>query len=98
MSADNWAECPKCKLIKASETSEYGKVSEAEYLTQQKQRAAATTYTLREDYELGVDTNGVFDVSYQCNCSVCHWEFTYRYTSQVLDANSVSLSLSKERG
>lgn len=84
MSADNWGVCPKCKETAENKiASAYGKVSEDEYLailnTCKKIEA-----TLREDYELGVDTDGEFSVSYSCHCSKCGFKFEYKYSQDVI--------------
>lgn len=39
--------------------------------------------TLREDYEIGVDLRGEFEVRYRCCCGKCGFEFKFRHDEQV---------------
>lgn len=93
MSADNWGDCPKCKvdieLKNAQEIAEvnklYGKVSADEYMARLKQ-AGKNKYedgTLREDYEIGVTSCGEFYVSYGAYCSRCGFQYDYDYKENV---------------
>jgi len=81
MGASNWRKCPKCegivKAIKAELSSRasdaYGKCSPEEFL---KLRDLGTKpinmpELLREDYQLGVYSDGQFSVGYSCSCSRC---------------------------
>lgn len=87
MGADHWAICPKCNAanLAAKEKQQldagaaYGKVTRAEYLKMLETANAPveTKETLREDYEIGVDKNGVFEVAYGCSCSECNFKFHY---------------------
>lgn len=93
MGADNWAICPACKskAIKAKEKERakaaeaYGKIPSDEW--QVKSTAAwkdiELKETLREDYEIGVDECGEFNVSYRSGCSICDFRFDYEETKQV---------------
>lgn len=93
MSADNWATCPKCKTnnVKKIEglekklSSLYGKVDLVEYekarvnLEERKKDIEKQSQsTLREDWSLGVDSEGTFSVSYACSCRVCNFSFVYK--------------------
>lgn len=83
MSADAWRACPKCsKDNQAKADAAYGKVSKLEY---QKLLNAALDQreTLREDYEICTDENGLFTVGYGCYCDVCKLSFTYKKTEQI---------------
>lgn len=74
------------KLIKKAEEA-YGKVSAAEYqrlLAEARVAVAPGTdepednTTLREDYEIGVNTDGVLEISYGCSCRECGFSFSYK--------------------
>lgn len=86
MSADNWGVCPKCKeTAEKNITSAYGKVSEEEYLaTLNKRKQIENDLTLREDYEVGVDIDGEFSVSYSCHCLKCGFKFDYKYSQELV--------------
>jgi hypothetical protein len=79
MSADNWGICPKCAK---PELPAYGTVSEAEYLAAREVKATPLR-TLREDYEVFTDEQGVFTVNYRCSCATCRFEFKYKHSQQV---------------
>lgn len=92
MSADAWRVCPKClnKAQKKKESS-YGKVSEEEYLRvllELDNLENHETETLREDYEIFTDEDGLFYVSYSCSCSVCHFHFEYKHKKDLMDENN----------
>lgn len=83
MGADNWGVCPKCKEIAEKNiASAYGKVSEDEYLAILDKNKKVET-SLREDYEIGVDSDGEFSISYSCHCSKCGFKFEYKYSQDV---------------
>ena len=89
MSADAWRVCPKC--LRSSEKKKelsYGKVSEEEYLrilVELDSLKDDDTQTLREDYEMFTDSDGVFYLKYSCSCSVCHFHFEYTYQKDLLN-------------
>lgn len=92
MSADNWAVCPNCKVMKECafakterEVKEsYGKIPAEEYLAALK---ALTPPDLkqefREDYELGVTADGEFYVSYSGTCRDCGFNHVYKHSEQL---------------
>jgi hypothetical protein len=88
MSADSWADCPKCtkateKLIEQAKAV-YGKVTEEEY-NDLRDKILATKpnkYTLREDYEIGIWL-GKFEVYYSASCSKCDFEYSYNNSKRV---------------
>lgn len=97
MSADNWAICPKCKQKRLDDIERkqeqvqksYGKVSAIEYsrmLTEVNRLSDATKlpHNLREDYELGIDEDGTFSVSYEAGCRICGFRHFYKYQEKVL--------------
>lgn len=88
MSADNWTTCPQCQDRKNKEVQEktdriaaqYGKVSAAEWegLSRQARNLTQFTHsTLREDFHIGIDTRGEFEVRYEAGCTECGWGYTY---------------------
>ncbi len=94
MSADNWAICPQCWSLAVAANRQsrldagaaYGKVDPEEYLrmlAESKKEPDTTTFesTLREDYELGVNEDGQFYVSYGCSCR-CGYSFKFKHEQQ----------------
>lgn len=94
MSADNWTYCPNCKLLADERTRllaqkvtySYGKVPSDEYLAMLKTLRAGgpeLEETFREDYEIGLQPDGSFEVSYSGRCEACdaHFEFKYKKPS-----------------
>lgn len=88
MSADNWTICPLCekerkeKKIKDIKNVEegYGILTKEEYLEAIRcsENEEERTKTLREDYEISTDDDGLFSVSYTCHCAECR--FTYSFS------------------
>ena len=74
MSADNWRVCPKCLV-------EYQRKFE-ENLTYSLQE------TLREDYELGIKSDGTFFVDYRSGCTACDFSFSFKHTANTLEKSS----------
>lgn len=89
MSADNWAVCPKCladslakeNQLKLDAGKAYGKVSPEEMWDKVAAPVAVET-SLREDYEVGIDGNGLFEVIYSGSCSTCAFNFRYKHSEQ----------------
>ena len=96
MSADNWGICPTCKAAKAkkadmaekSAEKKYGNIPADAYMALMEEvanlRSAAAAdsdeRTLREDYELGVDSEGTFEVNYRASCQTCDFKFSFKHT------------------
>lgn len=97
MSADNWAECPKCRalILRSNEKIEkeisesYGKVSEAEYVKLVKKRKTAPVDnngpSLREDHDIGINKHGVLVISYSGSCNRCGFAYNYKHSELVFD-------------
>lgn len=97
MSADNWGACPKCvhvatqahavDLKKANES--YGKVSPEVYraMIQKAERPLEHANTLREDYEMGINNDGLFYVKYQGRCTSCGFSFSFDQSVAAYDPN-----------
>lgn len=91
MSADNWAVCPKCRQQKLEEQEElkvqarnsYGTVSIEEFenllAKSRDENFIKTKTTLREDYEIGIDEYGHFDIKFTASCSVCKFKYNYTF-------------------
>ena len=91
MSADNWTICPRCKktheaerdarIIEAAE--KYGKVSADEWvkLNDLASKEEPLEESLREDYGIGIDSDGHFEVSYRCSCK-CGFRFAYKFSQE----------------
>jgi hypothetical protein len=85
MSADNWAQCPRCRargnreIVRRTEEIEsvYGKVSVEEFdrlraaLTEFQQKLNDASYTFREDYEFYGAEDGEVTASYRGWCTKC---------------------------
>lgn len=93
MSADNWGICPKCKekndkanakRISDAE-SKYGKISSDKYraLIKEAERPIILKETLREDYEMHTDHDGLFYVNYGCRCDVCGFQHKFDHKEQL---------------
>ena len=93
MSADNWAICPKCKLKSEKEyteqlayaKSQYGVISSDEYreLIIEAEKPVIFEESMREDYEIGVESDGEFSVSYSCCCQTCGFLFKFKHEEKV---------------
>jgi hypothetical protein len=89
VSANNWDVCPACKKkaeaarLKAMEDAAkaYGKVPPDEWkeLSDRASKPVDLDETMREDYELGVDSKGVFGVSYSASCQECAFVFRFKH-------------------
>ena len=95
MGADNWAVCPKCSVnheavrLKAvhDATVLYGKIAAVEYEVRiAKARAIPPDFgstTLREDYEIGIFSEGVFEIRYRGHCDKCGLSHVFRHREQL---------------
>lgn len=68
MSADNWAVCPRC-----IQKQDNWRLVLGESLRDD-------DYTLREDYEVGMEANGLFSVVYTANCNKCGFSFMFKHS------------------
>jgi hypothetical protein len=98
VSADNWAECPRCKVRAAAEIdrqlaavqARYGEVSADEYLElmaavpKLPERADST---FREDYEIYGAASGVVKVSYGGHCMVCDLDLQFTHEHRIEGIN-----------
>ena len=83
MSADNWAQCPRCLRKHQTELDEaraaldaaYGNVPVAEFDTMRetlaKREQGGIDNTFREDYEFYGVEEGTLHISYSGGCNVC---------------------------
>lgn len=88
VSADNWTICPACMTVadkkhstaKTRAEQAYGKVPAHEWmkLTELAKQEPEIHQTLREDYEIGICTDGEFYVKYSASCE-CGFSFSYEY-------------------
>lgn len=44
--------------------------------------------TLREDWDIGMTREGLFEVSYGCACDVCGWRWKYGISVAALSAST----------
>jgi hypothetical protein len=94
MSADNWGTCPKCKekndeanAKRISDAEEqYGKIPSDEYreLIKCAEKPIKLEETLREDYEMATDSDGLFWVNYSCRCDECGFEHKFHHSEQLV--------------
>lgn len=94
MSANNWAECPRCiKVAKENDKKRlkhiqdsYGKIREEEYLkllkTSNERLGEVLAETLREDYCIGI-CEDKFEVSYFGSCKVCGFKKEFKKTERL---------------
>lgn len=88
MTADNWTICPQCKKDKQKAYSKaidklaksYGKIPMGEYEKMKlcipsPELTGDENETLREDWEIGVDEEGLFFLSYSCSCNKCGFSY-----------------------
>lgn len=81
------------KLRKQAEES-YGSVSFTEYAKllrqlenaiksrENKEKEREDTFTLREDYEIGV-YNGKFEVNFGASCNKCGWQHNFKHSEEL---------------
>ena len=87
MGAENWALCPKCKILEdeirqaliKNIKDGYGVMRESEYLSLVERSKAPIVLkeTLREDYEIGI-WKGSFWVKYEAYCDKCGFEKVFK--------------------
>lgn len=92
MSPRDWAECPQCRKRlearkeRAAKKAEsiYGKVPDVEYRKwyRRGQRPVKVPEHMREDYQIGVSSEGLFEVYYHASCSDCGYSFDYELQEQ----------------
>jgi hypothetical protein len=85
MSADAWRECPNCKVLNDKKLDAlYGTVSQSEYMAAVYELDDRVKETLREDYEISMNEDGVLEISYSCSCTVCKFNFKYKHSEVAL--------------
>lgn len=91
MSADNWAQCPRCtkrgrEALEARNTAvqaSYGQVPVEEFDEARRQHAQAVAEferrhpTFREDYEIYGAESGVVTAEYSGSCEACGLRLTF---------------------
>lgn len=100
MSADNWADCPKCKAkalakqqeLYANADNSYGEVLVEEYLELKKKAETFFPHgdyseVLREDYGLHIGDDGIFHVVYTADCSKCDFVFVFKESRSAMEDN-----------
>lgn len=93
MSADNWDTCPRCRKRLLAEheakvravVASYGKVPPETYMAdfQAVQKQPQPPASLREDYQLGVNDDGLFYVVYRCRCEHCDFRHEFKHEQQL---------------
>ncbi|MGP8322459.1 MAG: hypothetical protein ACT6FG_00460 [Methanosarcinaceae archaeon] len=83
MSADNWSQCPICHNLPEKYRNGiehmYGVLPLDEFLALKEEcERLKKEYTVREDYEFDLGSDGTLSVSYFGKCQTCgaEWEFT----------------------
>jgi len=93
VSANNWRDCPKCiakatmKRARLSQEAQdsYGKVTPALYqeMLLAVRECQHPENSMREDWQLGINTTGEFYVSYYANCDECGFKFSFKQERQL---------------
>lgn len=97
MSANNWTTCPNCKKEAEEKYQEeekaldsaYGVVSASRFSQLAEEHSNNSVekilgkYTLREDYDIGVGADGIFEVSYRAFCDKCGLKFSYKHKERI---------------
>ncbi len=93
MSADNWAICPKCKVANDKANADriieaekqYGKIDSTEYraLIKKAERKIGLEETMREDFSMAIDCNGLFYVNYKGRCDTCGFKHEFHHDKQL---------------
>ena len=98
MSADNWAICPRClhfaeaqkTALEKKANAAYGKIGVAQYLAlkekAEKPIDKEILRTFREDFELGMSSDGQFAVSYSGSCQ-CGFKYSFKHEQQIEATN-----------
>lgn len=94
MSADNWTKCPKClaksrkslQAAKKKHMDSYGKIDPDDWIRRlaklnadEKEVERSDEPSFREDYQLGVQEDGSFYVSYSGSCRACNAVFEFKH-------------------
>lgn len=84
--------CPKCcddlvdrkNKLEQRCVNEYGMIPKEEYmeLVEQSRIAIEGQHSLLENYEIGTEQNGKFNIRYKCTCLSCGYFFTFEHTEQ----------------
>jgi len=74
MSAYSWRICPRCKI--KNDEANAKKLSGVEKPNELKE-------TLREDYEIGIDEDGLFYVNYGGRCDECGLVYKFNHEEEV---------------
>lgn len=93
MSADNWTDCPKCRAKafgslsnrEQKHSESYGKIDAKKWVENQRGIEAEWDelnsgkhfQTFRENYQIGVDCDGTFSVTYRGLCTKCGAEYKF---------------------
>ena len=94
MSADAWRICPKCnqEAVKtrgesiARAQSQYGKIAEPAYrkLIARAESPIELDQMYREDFQIRMNEDGTFEVSYSGHCRECGFEHSFKHEEKVL--------------
>lgn len=96
MSANKWGVCPQCvarttydNIAMARKVVEaYGSVTQEKYaalsVQAYKMRHSEPEESMREYYEIGINSEGKFEVDYATSCDTCDFRFTYQFQQQII--------------
>lgn len=100
MSAKNWRVCPKCfkrdndaRDKRIADTKKlYGRVTADEYrdLIKVAEATIDRKESMREDYEIGIDEDGLFYVDYRASCEWCGFTFNHKHEQSALETKGKS--------
>ncbi len=82
MSADGWSICPKCwkkynELSNEAKTK-YGHIPLEKFEQLISKVESPPEQELREDYEIFTKKEGIIYISYNAECQICNYTFSYR--------------------
>ncbi len=94
MSAKNWRVCPRCVRYAKKERerqvaqakSNYGVIPAEQWINEfnAASEEVMAAEGMREDYDIGLDEDGKFVVSYRASCEACGFEFKHGYNTTVV--------------
>lgn len=95
MSADNWMHCPRCEQAHVENRQKeiqkaknlYGVIGPDEYNAAMQIAEAIPESpedeTFRENYEIGMESEGTFTIGYSGHCTECDYSHDFDHTEEV---------------
>lgn len=96
MSANNWRTCPKCRQVQEANRkarindarNAYGKAPIEKFtaMLDAANEQPELEESMRENYQLGVGSDGKFYVDYRASCENCDFEFSFKHDQDAMEA------------